>query len=314
MTSPDPIPPPPRPDDGGPGSAIAITEGKFRRTFRLIDASWRLLGSDPKLLLLPAGSFLSIFAVAGLFFTLGPRLGFYRLGDGHTILHFVSLYALYAAIAFIGICFDATLVGVALLRLNGRSATVRDGWMLVWARIGAVLRWAALAATVGIVIRALQERTGVFGWVVGLIGNITWSLVTFFVVPVLLFEPVDVRGAIKRSAGIFRKRWGEQIIANVTIGTGLFALLLPVTILAVWLMFLSVWLGIAVLIAGMSAVFAIGGALTSVFNTALYRYVVAGNVPEGFTALDFENAIKPRKRWARRSKSGERATPPRPDL
>ena len=43
-------------------------------------------------------------------------------------------------------------------------------------------------------------------------------MLTYFVVPVLLFEPVGVGQSIKRSTQIFRERWGEQFVGNATIG------------------------------------------------------------------------------------------------
>jgi hypothetical protein len=282
--------------------------GSIGRSYRLLGASWRLLGADPKLLLLPFASFVLSLAVAGFFFSSGLIWG-----DGRSsIASWIALYVMYSIIAFIGICFDATVVAVALKRLDGEDASIRDGWAMVRERLGTVIRWALVAATVGVILRAIQERLGVVGWIAGLVGSIAWGLVTFFVLPVLLFEPVDVRGAIRRSAGIFRQRWGEQITASVTIGAALFVLWIPLMVVGLLLMVVSVWLGVAVMIASFVGLLTITTTLTDVFNAALYRYAVAGQVPEGFTAMDFESVVKPRSRFGRRPPPNTNL-PERPD-
>jgi hypothetical protein len=52
--------------------------------------------------------------------------------------------------------------------------------------VGKIAGWAAISATVGLILRSLEERFGLLGdLIVGLIG-VVWGAVTFFVVPVLL--------------------------------------------------------------------------------------------------------------------------------
>jgi hypothetical protein len=185
--------------------------GSITRSFRLVGASWTLLGRDPGLLLLPLLSLIVTAAVTAGFWAAGlvdfmtPR---------SSLRNILGLYALYAVIAFVGICADSVVVAVAMERLDGRDATLREGWGVVRGRMGAVVRWALVSATIGIVLRLIQERTGLIGAIATWIGNLAWGLATFFVVPVLLFEPVDVRGAIKRSARVFRDRWGEEVTGH----------------------------------------------------------------------------------------------------
>ncbi len=280
---------------------------KTARSFALVGASWKLLGRDPKLLLLPLGSLVCTSAVAAGFFFAGLFHGV--LSEGSHLDGYLALYAFYAIAAFIGICFNATLVAVALRRLDGEPATIADGWAMVRGRLPEILRWALLAATVGIVLRVIQERTGILGRVAGIIGSIAWGLVTFFVVPVLLFEPVDVRGAIRRSASIFRKRWGEQLVGNLTIGLALMIVVIPVMVVGLGLVLVSPAIGIGTMVVGFLALMVFASALGEVFNAALYRYAVAGTVPDGFTSQDFEAAVKHRKSWPWRARS----IPPRPD-
>jgi hypothetical protein len=127
----------------------------------------------------------------------------------------------------IGIFFNAAVVGAATIRLQGGDPTMRDGLRLASSRLGKIAGWAAISATVGLILRSLEERAGFIGdLIIGLIG-VVWGAITFFVVPVLLYEPVGPVEGIKRSAAIFKRRWGEQFTGNVAIGLAMFLIALP---------------------------------------------------------------------------------------
>ena len=49
-----------------------------------------------------------------------------------------------------------------------------------------------------------------------------WSLVTFLAVPVIAIEGTGPLETLKRSASIFRQRWGQQITGNIAIGAAVF--------------------------------------------------------------------------------------------
>ena len=51
-----------------------------------------------------------------------------------------------------------------------------------------------------------------------------WSLVTFLAVPVIAIEGTGPFETLKRSASIFRQRWGQQITGNIAIGGAVFLL------------------------------------------------------------------------------------------
>ena len=75
-------------------------------------------------------------------------------------------------------------------------------------------------------LRAIQERAGLLGrWVAGLFG-LAWTVATFLVVPVLVSENVGPVDAVKRSAELLKRTWGENVVGNVGIGfvCGLIAL------------------------------------------------------------------------------------------
>ena len=78
---------------------------------------------------------------------------------------------------------------------------------------GPILGYACIAATVGMVLRAISERSGFLGrLVVGLFG-FAWSLATFLVVPVLVAEDVGPIEAVQRSASYLRRTWANRLPA-----------------------------------------------------------------------------------------------------
>jgi hypothetical protein len=268
---------------------------RIRRGFRLLVSSWDVLRSDKELLILPVLSFLAIAmataAIGGLAWAGG--LGSER--ETLTPLDYVYLGVFYFAAYFIGIFFNAAVVGAATIRLQGGDPTVGDGLRLAGSKVGKIAGWAAISATVGLILRSLEERFGFLGdLIVGLIG-VVWGAVTFFVVPVLLYEPVGPVEGIKRSASIFKQRWGEQMTGNVAIGFAVFLLGLPVILVAVLVGVIWMPLGIVVGVLAIGALVAVGTAVSGVFQAALYRYATTGASGGPFDAADLQSSFRPRK-------------------
>jgi Family of unknown function (DUF6159) len=142
-----------------------------------------------------------------------------------------------------------------------------------------------------------------------------WSLVTFIAVPVIAIEGTGAFATLKRSAGLFRERWGQQITCNLAIG-GLVSLLgvLPSAILIA--IGIAVWASAGFVGALFVVVGAIGlaismlviQALNGIFGVALYRYALDGQALGGFTPAELESAVKPKRgrtprRRSRRARS-----------
>jgi hypothetical protein len=255
-----------------------------------------VLRADKELLVLPVISFLAILLAStgiGLLAWAGGRFDARQsFPEG---IDYVFLFAFYFVAYFIGIFFNAAVVGAATIRLQGGDPTVRDGLRLASSKLAKIAVWAAISATVGIILRSLEERFGFLGrLVINLIG-VAWSVITFFVVPVLLYEPLGVVDGIKRSARIFKQRWGETFVGTGSIAIAIFILALPVIALAVGLGVLWPPLGITVGILGIGGLVAVGSAIAGIFNAALYRFATSGEATGTFTSADLEGAFKPKR-------------------
>jgi hypothetical protein len=247
-------------------------------------------------LILPVISLIATIAVTAAIGGAAWASGLGRERESLTALDYMYLGAFYFAAYFIAIFFNAAVVGAATIRLQGGDPTIGDGFRLASSKLGKIAGWAAISATIGLILRSLEERFGFLGdLVVGLIGA-AWGAVTFFVVPVVLYEPVGVIEGIKRSAGIFKKRWGETFVGTGSIGLAMFLLALPIVIVAGGLGALSVPLGIVVGVLGIVSLVAVGSALSGVYNAALYRYATTGEIAGAFDPADLQNSFRPKRR------------------
>lgn len=200
---------------------------RISRGLGLVGSSWRILNSDKELLLLPSMSFVAMLAVGGAIVGGAHAAGAFEEG-GPQALIYMTLFAVYFRSTFLGVFFNAAGVAAAMQRLEGGDPTVGSGLRAAWGKVGKILVWALVGATVGVILRAIESKADWVGDIVVRILGVAWGVVTFFVVPVLLFEPRDVGGAIKRSSGIVKERWGEKVTGNVSIQLALFVSALPV--------------------------------------------------------------------------------------
>ncbi|MFL5737104.1 MAG: DUF6159 family protein [Actinomycetota bacterium] len=268
---------------------------RVRRGFRLVGASWSVVRSDRELLVLPVVSFLCMLTVGLVLGGAAWAIGLPGNGQSLSPVQYLILAAFYFCTTFIAVFFNAAIVGAATIRLQGGDPSLSDGLRLAWSHVGKIVAWSAVTASVGLVLRSVEERAGLIGRIVIAVIGVAWSAVTFFVVPVLLYEPLGTVGSIKRSASLFKQRWGEQFVGNASIGLVLFLAAIPVLAVAVLLAMVLPVLGIAVGVIGVVVLATVGTTMTGVFNAALYRYATTGEPSGPFTQDDLGGAFRPRR-------------------
>jgi hypothetical protein len=270
---------------------------KFSRSWQLVQQSFAILRSDKQMMLFPVFSALSCFvltaiiATGGAFMLLPARAAALAAGEqfrpSQSPMFLIGLFTLYVVNYFVIVFFNVALVGVANSRLMGGTWTFRDGIELAWARKGTILQWAFVAATVGVILRTLEERLGLIGRLIMRIIGIAWALACYFVVPVLAFEDLTPIAAVKRSAKLFRDTWGEKVIGGFSLSLVSMVLMLPGIGLVIVATFLG---GLNGLVFGLAVMFlyflllsvfmsAVGG----IFNAALYRYACFKQAPPAFS-------------------------------
>jgi hypothetical protein len=271
--------------------------GRIATTIELAKASWQVLKADKELVVLPVLSGVASIVVALTF--LIPA-GFLSGAESVGTVEYILLAALYLALAFVTIFFNTALVYAANQRLSGGDPTIGSALSGAAKRIPQIFVWAAISATVSVILKSLQERAGILGQIVIGIVGLAWTLVTFLVIPVFVVENVGVREAIRRSASLFKRTWGENVAAQVGFGLLGFVAALPFILLAALAMAAGEALaaiGVLVAVVGLVGVSVVLAALNAIFQTALYHYASSGSVPGGYFNDDnFAHAFVPRRR------------------
>jgi Family of unknown function (DUF6159) len=270
---------------------------RMRRSWELVQAAGAVLREDPRLLALPL---LSAICAAVVIATFVAPLSLADGTDGNGGWLYLWLLLLYTALYAVGIFFNTALVAIALVRLAGGAVGIRDGLALAAARLGRIGGYALIAATVGVLLRALEERVGWIGrLVVGALG-VAWSAATFLVVPILATRDLSAPAAITESSRLLKSTWGENVTGNLGIGAVFFIgyLLLLIGAGAGAMLFASlgqqvlafVWIGLCVVAAVIAALWQ--SALQAIYAAALYRYATDGAT--GLRGDLLERAFTPR--------------------
>lgn len=173
--------------------------------------------SDRKLLVFPLLSgFVTIIVIASFVLPLIFSGGALSLTT-NTLAGVILLFLFYLVTYFVVIFFNVGLISCVYARLQGKDMSVRDGLSAATRNAGAILIWAVIAATVGLILRMIEDRAGAIGGIATALVGGAWSLVTLFVVPVFVFEGKGVVPAIAESWSLFKKTWGESVIGTLSI-------------------------------------------------------------------------------------------------
>jgi hypothetical protein len=280
--------------------------GRFARSLALAKASWSVVRADKELLWLPVLSVLALLLLLGSFVAPAAALGAFdaagAAGEPNTAVA-LGTFVFYVLAYFVAIFFNTALVGAALIRMDGGNPSLRDGLAIAWSRVGRILGYALIAATVGLLLRAIEERVGWVGQLVVRLVGVAWTLATFLVVPVLVTRDVGPVDAVKESASLLRATWGENLIGTVGLGLAFAAAYLVVLAAGGGLALLAARAGLPVLIVltlvlavvALVVLSALQATMQGVYAAALYRHATEPGRPlAGFTPELMAVAFKPK--------------------
>jgi hypothetical protein len=278
---------------------------RIKRGWGLTKKSWGLLNAHRELLRFPLYGAVATTLLAIVF--LGP--GLYLLDQdslgGAIPLLVIGVYVL----TVVGFYFSVGLAACADMIFRGQDATVSDGLAVARSRFSQICGWAVVSTAISVLMGALENQGGLAGQIAARLVGMAWSLVTFLAVPVIAIEGTGPLETLKRSAAMFRQRWGQQITGNIAIGAAIFLIaVLPaaaVIVLGVVVWSSASFLGAVLVVIGalvLAIAMLISRALSGIFGVALYRYALDGEAVGGFTSEELESAVK--------VKGGRRGTPP----
>jgi len=291
--------------------------GYFRRSRELAKTSLRVLRKDKELLWLPVLGGLASLVIAGAVFGLivlidyEPAAGWsdFEPSDASILLAVLGVILSAIAVYF----FQGALVAGARERLTGGDPTVGSAVRGAWRRIGVIAPWAILALVVGAIINIIQaaarDRAGFLGSLLGSLLDLSWRVMAFLVMPILIAERGGPFRALGRSKDLLRATWGENVIAQAGLSVVGFVLMLPGLLIAILLGdgplgIFAVILGVLLMVlAGVVA-----SALSAVYQTALYEYATTGEAPDEFAEVDLGESFAHRERGSNWGQPGRYRT------
>lgn len=284
----------------------------FSRSWLITKLAFGVINKDRELLGFALLSFIfsTVFAIAMIIPSILPTLieNDYSY-ESLQLVEYLVIFATYFGLAFIATFFNVCVVYTTKVRFEGGNATFGESFKFAISRLSLIFQWSLIAATVGLLLRILDNlasRLGKGGQilaqiVIGLIG-MAWSVVTIFVVPVLVYENVGPMDAIKKSALVIKKTWGESLIRSIGLGIIQFVSMLLVIGVSLGIIYgLSSVMGETGLLVGI----AIGAMLllltglifsvaNTIFNTALYVYANNNQLASGFNEDVMKDAFRPK--------------------
>jgi len=268
---------------------------RIKAGWQLTKKSWHVLQDSPGLVKFPlVGGIIALLIAIVL---IGP--GLYLIEDKSTVPGAILVAVGAYLCAFATFYFAVGLAHNADQQMHGQTATFGEGMALASSRMGPIAGWAFVSTVVMTIIRAIQERFGVAGAIIGGLAGAAWGVLTFLAIPVIALEGTGPIATIKRCAHLVKSRWGEQIAGTIAIGgiVGLVgflpAILLIVAGIAIWA---TSGVGGAILIAFGTIIFIIAAliqqSLATIFGVALYRYVAGQEAVGGFTEQELQSAVR----------------------
>jgi hypothetical protein len=278
---------------------------RISNSFELARSSFDILRHDKKFLVFPIVSAIGCMMVLATFAVpmavVALQGGVHMDANGHPPWWtYVVAFAFYFCNYFVIVFCNAALISCALMSFAGEEPTLGDGFRAAGARMPQILAWSLVSATVGVLLKAIENAHERAGEVISAILGTAWTVVTFFVVPVLVVEKVGPLDAIRRSIDLLKRTWGEALVGHWGLGLFTFLLMLPGFLafaLAFAVLSVSVVGGLALI--ALAVIYLLGcGAVSSAMNTiflaALYQYASYKTVPLGFDRHIIEGAFRPR--------------------
>lgn len=280
--------------------------GKFARSWALMKASANILRQDKELMLFPLlAGFASLLVIATFAWPVWALFAHHQADFEGQRQHVSPLFMLVSFLFYfvqygVVIFFNVALASAALIRLGGGNPTLGDGIRTAMGKLPNIIGYALIAATVGMILRALQERLGFVGRIVAGFLGFGWTVATFLVVPVLAAQDVGPVDAVKRSTSLLKQTWGENLIGNAGIGVvfGLLSFVLIVVMGALVVGALTteslplIVAAIAVAVVSLIVLALVQASLQGIYSAALYQYAEEGKVGGGFDQALLEQAFR----------------------
>lgn len=279
-----------------------VARGRFKTGWLLFKQSWKVLKGNKGLTRYIVMSF-----VASLLLTIVFAVIFYagqqvlvqvspadNTGNSSATLTaagYVVAFLYYILAYFIVNLYAAGLVAHVIDIFHGKSGSYRTYMNVAWSKGGTLFMFSLIEATIGLILRAIAERSRMLGAIISWILGAIWSLARLFVVPIIVTSEDGAVTSVKKSTQLLVSTWGENLVGRVSLGgVGVIIFLLVLLPLSIAILVGCAFLGGAIgdilgviLVVLLYLVFnIIMSTVSSVLNTALFYFAQYKQIPAAF--------------------------------
>ena len=305
--------------------------GRFQRSWLLFKSSVSIIARNKQLLVFPVVIFILTSAII-LFFLAPPLLRptghpyasaehwqaishslFTHSGttgqEGSGIVFtpgaIAYLVFMYFVAMFVATFFNVAFYHEILAALSGQPVSIGRGLKFAGTKWRAILMWTLFAGLVGLIIRIIEQRLELVGRIIARVIGIAWSVASVFVIPIIVRDEQGANpvNALRRSAGILKRTWGEALIGYVGLTFANMLVLIGSMVVLAGALFVSIalnnfWLVAIVGVGWLIAMFAwsyLTSVASQVYKGALYLYAADGVVAEPYNREMLDMAWKFKK-------------------
>lgn len=251
---------------------------RLKNGWELAKISLRTINENRELLLFPVFSTISLILIlatffGGTYFLVGDSIENIMENESvSNIFAYGMIFIYYLINFFIVVFFNSALIHCAMKYFEGKPTSLGDGIQFAISRIGKIFSWAIVSATVGTILQVISE-SGKIGEFIAMFIGAAWSILTFFVVPILIYEDKSVFDSIKSSTNMMKEKWGESLAGNVSFSLIMILGLIGAVGIGFLLGYIHPIVGLAVGFIAAILVFTIISAAKTVFVAAVYNHV-----------------------------------------
>ena len=196
-------------------------------------------------------------------------------------------FLFYFCCYFVIVFFNAALTACAMKAISGDRPTLGYGLSIALKRLPQIFMWALVSALIGVLLKVVENAHEKVGRIIALVLGSAWTVLTYFVVPVLVIEGVGPFAALKRSTATLKDTWGQGLVGHVALGFLSVLVLLPVYLLVVGGLYIAAQMQSGVMLVTVIAVAATvlllnaaaSSAADGVFKALLYNYATGRSIP-----------------------------------
>ena len=269
--------------------------GNISNTIHLMKSCVNVLKKDKELVFFPIMAAIFVIVLLGIIYSTG---GITFSDNPEEQGSIIPLAILIFGANFIIVFFNSALISAALERLRGGDPNISSGLSHAFKHVHHIFLWSIIVTIMALIFAAIRSS----GRNRGMMGQIMtelfasflqagWAMMTFFVVPIIVSENLGPISAIKRSSGLFKQTWGNQVAANF--GFGIFQILALLASGAIgWIFGLAsptfgMILGVLCASISVSIIYTLEG----IYKAALYEFAM-GEKPLEFEQQDLRTAYR----------------------